>query len=146
MAAPYSQDLRERVASSIASGRSARATAAVFSISESTAIRWAQRVRAEGHAKARPMGGDRRSRLTRHRQEVLTLIAEHPDITLAEFRSTLCEKHGITVGTSTVCRFFANHKITLKKKACTPPNSSARMSLTDGMTSSESSLLLIRSG
>jgi len=116
MAAPYSQDLRERVAASIASGRSARATAAIFSISESTAIRWAQRVRAEGHARARAMGGDRRSRLKGHRLEVLTLLAEQPDLTVAELRSTLGEKHGITVGASTVCRFFALHKITLKKK------------------------------
>ena len=116
MAAPYSQDLRERVAASIVSGRSARATAAIFSISESTAIRWAQRVRAEGHARARTMGGDRRSRLKGHRLEVLTLLAEQPDMTVAELRSALGEKHGITVGASTVCRFFALHKITLKKK------------------------------
>ena len=106
MAAPYSQDLRERVAALITSGRSARATAAIFSISESTAIRWAQRVRAEGHARARAMGGDRRSRLKEHRQEVLTLLAEQPDMTVAELRSTLGEKHGVTVGASTVCRFF----------------------------------------
>ena len=116
MAAPYSQDLRERVAGLIASGRSARSTAAIFSISESTAIRWAQRIRAEGHARARAMGGDRRSRLKEHRQEVLTLLAEQPDMTVAELRSTLGEKHGITVSSSTICRFFAVHKITFKKK------------------------------
>ena len=57
MPGPYSQDLRDRVASAISGGSSARAAAKRFSISESTAIRWAQRLSAEGHAKARAMGG-----------------------------------------------------------------------------------------
>src|SRR3954463_2651138 len=70
-----SQDLRDRVASANSGGSSARAAAKRFSISESTAIRWAQRLSAEGHAKARAKGGDRRSRLTEHRVTVLTLVA-----------------------------------------------------------------------
>src|SRR5262249_11459036 len=47
-------------------------------ISISTAIRWAQRWRAEGHAQARAMGGDHRSRLVEHRAAVLELVAQHP--------------------------------------------------------------------
>jgi transposase len=88
-----------------------------FSISESTAIRWAQRLSAEGHAKARAMGGDRRSRLTEHRVTVLTLVAHKPDLTLAEIRGELTERHGVTVGLGTVWRFLAAHDITLKKKS-----------------------------
>jgi transposase len=88
-----------------------------FSISESTAIRWAQRLSAEGHAKARAMGGDRRSRLTEHRVTVLTLVAHKPDLTLAEIRDELNERHGVTVGLGTVWRFLAGHDITLKKKS-----------------------------
>ena len=78
MPGPYSQDLRDRVASAIAGGSSACAAARRFRISESTAVRWAQRLNAEGHAEARAMGGDRRSRLTGHRATVLTLIAHQP--------------------------------------------------------------------
>jgi transposase len=124
MPAPYSQDLRERVAGAIAQGLSARAAARRFDISVSTAIRWAQRWRGEGHAKARSMGGDHRSRLKEHRAFLLELIAKEPDLTLREIRSALAA-HGITVGVMTVWRFLAAHKLTLKKRASTPPSRDA---------------------
>ena len=127
MPGPYSQDLRDRVASAISGGSSARAAAKRFSISESTAVRWAQRLGAEGHAEARAMGGDRRSRLSEHRATVLTLVAHKPDLTLAEIRGELNERYGVTVGLGTVWRFLAAHGITLKKKVCTPPSSSVLM-------------------
>ena len=117
MARPYSQDLRERVVAVVASGMSASAAARQFGISVSTAIRWSQRWRSEGHAKARPMGGDRRSRLKEHRVTLLTLIAEQPDMTIAEIRTGLSAKAGIQVSVGTICRFFALNKLTLKKKS-----------------------------
>ena len=116
MAAPYSQDLRDRVVAAVSGGSSARAAAARFGISESTAIRWAQRLRAEGHAAARPLGGDQRSRLTAHREAVLTLVAHQPDLTLEEIRTALSQRHGLRVGLGTVWRFLKAHKLTLKKK------------------------------
>lgn len=119
MAAPYSQDLRDRVVAAVLGGSSARAAAARFGISESTAIRWAQRLRAEGHARARPMGGDRRSRLAGHRAAVLTLIAHQPDLTLEEVRAELRTRHDLSVGLGTVWRFLKAQNLTLKKKpAC----------------------------
>jgi transposase len=63
MLAPYSQDLRERVIGFMALGGSARAAATRFDVSVSSASRWGQRWRAEGQARPRAMGGDRRSRL-----------------------------------------------------------------------------------
>ena len=45
MPAPYSGDLRDRVAAALAEGASARPAARRFGISVSTAIRWAQRLR-----------------------------------------------------------------------------------------------------
>ena len=124
MPAPYSQDLRERVAEAIACGLSARAAARRFDISVSTAIRWAQRWRGEGHARARAMGGDHRSRLKEHRGFVLELIAKEPDLTLREMRRALAAQ-GIAVGLMTVWRFLAAHKLTLKKRASTPPSRNA---------------------
>lgn len=126
MPAAYSQDLRERVAAAIGQGVSARAAARRFDISVSTAVRWAQRWRGEGHAKARAMGGDHRSRLKEHRTFLLELIAKEPDLTLRELRGALAAR-GITVGLMTVWRFLAAHKLTLKKRACTPPSRSAPM-------------------
>src|SRR5882762_9033768 len=57
MAAPYSGDLRQRVAAAVAQGASARSAAGRFGVSVSTAIRWACRWRAEGHAAPRSDGG-----------------------------------------------------------------------------------------
>ena len=53
---PYSQDLRDRVVSAVSGGSSARGAAKLFGIGISTAVRWAQRLRAEGHAEASWVG------------------------------------------------------------------------------------------
>jgi transposase len=127
MPAPYSQDLRDRVAAVIAAGASARATAGRFGISIGTAVRWAQRQRAEGHVRARPMGGDHRSRLRAHRAAVITVVAAQPDLTLQELREALAERHGISVGLTTLWRFLAGQKITRKKKVSMPPSKTAPM-------------------
>ena len=127
MPAPYSGDLRDRVAGAVASGASARAAAGRFGVSVSTAIRWAQRLRSEGHAQARAMGGDHRSRLVEHRMAVLQLIAKQPDLTLQEIRSALATEHGISVGLTSLWRFFKAQKITLKKRAYMPPSGIAPM-------------------
>jgi transposase len=122
MPSPYSQDLRDRVIAAVAAGKSARGAAVWFGVSVSTAIRWAQRWRAEGHAACRAMGGDHSSRLKDHRAAVLDLVACEPDLTLAEIRDRLRAEHGVGVAVSTVWRFLEANKLTLKKRACTPPN------------------------
>ena len=114
MPAAYSQDLRERVIDFMALGSSARAAAMRFDVSVSSALCWAQRWRAEGHARPRAMGGDRRSRLSEHRARVLQLIAQQPDLTLQEIRSGLAAL-GITVGLSTVHRYLGAQNLTRKK-------------------------------
>jgi len=134
MPAPYSQDLRERVIGFMALGGSARAAAVRFDISVSSAIRWGQRWRSEGHARRRAMGGDRRSRLGEHRAKVLQLVARQPDLTLQEIRNALAA-WGITVGLSTVHRFLGAQNLTLKKRPCTRPSRTARMSPRPGACS-----------
>ena len=128
MPAPYSQDLRQRVIGFMALGGSARTAATRFDVSVSSATRWAQRWRAEGHARPRAMGGDRRCRLREHSAKVLQLVARQPDLTLQEIRSALAVSCGITVGLSTVHRFLRAHNVTLKKRPCTRPSRTARMS------------------
>ena len=139
MPAPYSQDLRERVIGFMALGGSARAAATRFEVSVSSALRWAQRWRAEGHARPRAMGGDRRSRLGKHRARVLQLVAQQPDLTLREIRTALAASCGITVGLSTVHRFLGAHKLTLKKRPYTRPSRTAPMSPRPGACSSAAS-------
>jgi len=135
MPAPYSQDLRQRVIGFMALGGSARAAAIRFDVSISSATRWAQRWRAEGHARPRAMGGDRRCRLREHSAKVLQLVARQPDLTLQEIRSALAVSCGITVGLSTVHRFLRAHNVTLKKRPCTRPSKTARMSPRPGACS-----------
>jgi transposase len=101
MTVPYSQDLRTRVARAASGGSSARPAANRFGIGNSTAIRWAQPLQAEGHVEACAMGGDHRSCLSRRRESVLRLIAHQPDLALEKIRSALIARHGITVGRAT---------------------------------------------
>ena len=63
------------------------------------------------------MGGDHRSRLTGHRETVLTLVAHQSDLTLAEIRAELAARHGISVGQTTIWRVFERHRYTVKKKS-----------------------------
>jgi transposase len=143
MAGAYSADLRERVIGAIAAGGSCRAVARVFRVSASSAIRWAQRVRDSGSFAAKPTGGDVRSRgIEAHKDWLLALIAAEPDLTLEEIRGRLAVEKSFKASVSVVWRFFRRHGISFKKRPCTPPNRTARMSRPDvrrGMRSSQGS-------
>src|SRR5215467_8298003 len=82
MARPYSQDLRDRVVRSVASGRTCRATAALFAVSVASVVKSSQRWRASGSAAAKQMGGWRQLRLQRGREWLLARIAREagPDV------------------------------------------------------------------
>src|SRR6516162_4135055 len=82
MARPYSQDLRDRVIGSVASGRTCRATAALFGVSVASVVKWSQRWRASGSAAAKPMGGWEQLLLTSDWDWMLAQIAEKPDRTM----------------------------------------------------------------
>ena len=116
MTKPLSQDLRERVISAVENGQSRRAAAHRFGVSPSAAIKWVDRWRREGRAEPKPMGGDRHSqRMEAHAEEVLALIDETPDITLAEIAAHLENAHGLRVAQSTVWRLLDRHGQTFKK-------------------------------
>jgi transposase len=116
MARALSQDLRDRVVSSIESGLSCRRAAARFGVGVATAIRWRQLALCHGRAVAKPQGGDRLSgRIEAQAGFILALVEEQGDITLAEIQEKLAEQ-GTPVGIGTVWRFFARHRITRKKR------------------------------
>src|SRR5215469_15593246 len=117
MARPYSRDLRDRVVAAVASGRTCRATAALFGVSVASVVKWSQRWRASGSAAAKPMGG-RRLQLTGERAWLLARIAEKPDLTLRAVMAELAER-GTPASYGAVWRFFKHEGITFKKKpAC----------------------------
>src|SRR5438105_4810026 len=81
MARPYSKDLRDRVVGSVASGRTCRATAALFGVSVASVVKWSQRFRATGSAAAKKMGGWRPLLLKSERDWLLARLAEKPALT-----------------------------------------------------------------
>ena len=90
MTKPYSVDLRERVVGEVIAGRSVRAVAAVFSVSPSFVVKLAQAWRATGTVAAKRQGGDRRSAaIEAHKDWLMDLVRETPDLTLAEIRDRL---------------------------------------------------------
>ena len=116
MAKALSQDLRDRVVTAIDGGLSRRGAAARFGVSVSSAIRWHQLAREHGRAVARKPGGDQRSSKTEvHAKQIMALLEEQGDITLAEIQSGLADR-GISVGIGTLWRFFKRHGITRKKR------------------------------
>ena len=120
MPAAYSFDLRERVVGAVEDGSSRRHAAEVFRVSVSTAIRWARRIAETGTCAAKPSGGDYRSgALEAHAAWLLALVAEEPDLTLAEIQARLKETHDLSKSISCLWRFFARHGVTFKKnRAC----------------------------
>jgi transposase len=116
MSTPLSNDLRYRVISAVDGGMTRRAAAERFGVAASTAVRWVHQWRQTGSVEPRPQGGDYRShRIEAHADEILALIEETPDMTLAEIAAHLEEAHGLRVAVSTVWRFFERRAITVKK-------------------------------
>ncbi len=115
MPGPYSQDLRERAVAAVAGGMSRREAARLLHLGVSTVINWVRRDRETGSSAAKPMGGDRRSRLTGEwRAWLLARVAAVPDLTLEELRQELRQR-GISVGYGTMWRFFEREDVTFKK-------------------------------
>ena len=115
MTRAYSADLRERVIRTVAGGLSARATAKVFVVSVSSAIKWVRQWRRDGRMAPSPVRGHRRAVLEPHAAWLFELIAKQSDITLEEIRALLRER-GIEVSVATVWSFYDRHGISFKKK------------------------------
>ena len=116
MTRPLSNGLRERVIGVVEGGLSRRAAAERCGIAVATAVRWVRNWRESGSTAPRRLGGDRRShRIEAHAEELLSLVAKTPDITLQELAEHLRKAHGLRVVESTVWRFLDRHGMTFKK-------------------------------
>jgi transposase len=127
MSKPLSNDLRERLIEAVAEGATRRAAAERFGVAASTAVKWMQRWRETGVSAPRPQGGDRRSaRIEAYAAEILALIAETADITLAEIAAHLEKVHGERFAPSTIWRFLDRHAQTFKKNGARQRAGAAR--------------------
>jgi transposase len=122
----YSNDLRSRVVAEVADGTSRRQAARVYRVSASSAVRWVERHEATGSVSPRPRGGKSRSPLEPHREWLLKLVAQEPDLTLQELERRICEGVGLVTTERSIRRFFTRHGISFKKKLARRRAGSAR--------------------
>jgi transposase len=110
-----SSDLRERVIKAVGDGASRREAAERFEVSVSSAVKWDQAWRNEGRHAAKPRGGSA-SPLDEHAKQILRIVGERPDATLAELSAGI-SKSGIACSRSALWRFFDRRGITHKKSS-----------------------------
>ncbi len=92
----YSFDLRERVASFVASGRSRHAAAAHFQVSVSFVVNLVKAFKTSGRLEAKPRGGRRHAKLDPHRDFLIARVTEKADITMPELAAELIAATGTT--------------------------------------------------
>ena len=133
MASAYSQDLRDRVIDAVErEGMSRRAAARRFGVSESSAIKWLQRLREHGSRAPAGTGGHRPSALKPHKAFLEAVRAEKPDITLEALGRRLLAERGVRADTSMLSRFFRREGITLKKRPSSRASRTVRTSAATG--------------
>jgi transposase len=111
----YSGDLRERIIEAVEAGASRREAAERFEVSVASAVKWLQRWDEKRSAAPKPRGGSI-SPLEEFAAEILSVIAERPDLTLVETVTEL-RKRRIKTSRSALWRFLDRHGVTLKKKS-----------------------------
>ena len=116
MARPYSEDLRRRVVETIEDGTSIPEAAERCGVSISSVVRFLKLHRETGSVASAKFGGYKDFALAVHEDLVRKLVAEQPDITLAELEDRLAKKK-ITVGKSSISRFLHHLKLSFKKKS-----------------------------
>lgn len=115
MARAYSDDLRERVAAAVLSGRPGREVAATFGVSVSSALKWSQRLRETGSASARQMGGYKRRVLVDEQDWMLLRLEECPHLTVRGLAVELAGR-GYRVSPNTVWSLLHKAGHSFKKK------------------------------
>lgn len=122
MAAPYSQDLRDRVLAAYDRGMRTKQIAEVFDVSRAWARRIKQRRQERGETSPRKMGSPGVFKIDRAR--LADLVAQQPDATAAELR----ERLGVACSESGVYAALKKLGLSFKKRRSTPRNRTARTS------------------
>lgn len=133
MAAPYSQDLRDRVLAAYDRGMTTKRIAQMFSVSPAWARGIKQRRRETGQTTPLPMGGATIIKIDRAR--LAELVREQPDAKLRELR----ERLGVQCAESAICMALKGLGLSFKKRRSTRPSRTDRMSRSGVRTGSSSS-------
>lgn len=122
MAAPYAQDLRDRILAAYDRGMQTKEIAKTFSVSPAWARRVKQTRRDEGRSTPLPMGGMRVIKIDL--QRLRELVDQQPDATIPELHQRL----GIKCSESAVGMALSRLGFTFKKRRSMRANRIARMS------------------
>lgn len=126
MAAPYSDDLRDRVLAAYDRGMTTKQIADIFQVSPAWARRIRQCRRETGRVRPLPTGGRRGRKIDRGL--LSQFVAQQPDITLKELR----EKLGIKCALSSIWQALDQLGLSFKKSLSTRPSRIVRMSRSAG--------------
>ncbi len=117
MSSPLSPDLRRRFSELVASGSSARSAARRLLISPASGVRLAAKIREgaslEPEKCGRPAGV---GKLSPHKDFLVELVQQDPDITLAELRGALIDAESVTVGIPAIFKMLKRLGFTYKKR------------------------------
>jgi transposase len=114
---PYSQDLRERVITTLEAGETQAAVAARFSVHKSTVEKWWYRRRDTGHYAALPHAGGTQRVLKGCDKFIRAEIKRHPDATLEELCTRVWDAQGVRASPSMMCRELQRLELKRKKKS-----------------------------
>jgi len=140
MAAPYSQDLRDKVLAACDRGMATKEVADAFGVCRAWVRRVKQRRREHGETAPRKQGTPGVRRIDR--AVLARLVAERPDATGPELRDRLAERTGVRVTDSAIYAALKALDLTFKKRRSTRPSRTAptsRSDASDGVTGSPSS-------
>ena len=122
MAAPYSDDLRDRVLACYDRGMKTKQIVEVFQVSPAWARRIKQCRRETGRVRPLPTGGKRPRKIDPTR--LAELVALQPDATLKELR----ERLGVTCALSSIWAALGKLRLSFKKSRSTRPSRTGRTS------------------
>jgi transposase len=118
MGRSYSLDLRVRVAGFVEAGRSRRAAARHFGVSDSFAIKLLRRQAQSGSPAPARQGRPRgRGRLAPYETFLVQSVEAKPDITMPELAARLWQEHGVRAAPATLSRLLCRRGFTYKKTA-----------------------------
>lgn len=138
MAAPYSQDLRDKVLAACDRGMKTRQIAEAFGVCRSWIRRVKQRRREHGETAPRKQGTPGVRKIDRER--LAELVRSQPDATGPELR----ERLGVDCTDAAVYAALKQLGLTFKKRRSTPPSRTARTSPSDAPSGDASSPIATR--
>jgi transposase len=116
MPQPLSNDLRLRLVEYVEEGHSRRAAAERFKTAPSSAVNVVKLWKDTGSVAPKPRGGFRHGKLKPHREFILGIVAERPDITMPELATVLLAAKSVKIDPSNLSKFLIGCGLSYKKK------------------------------